>query len=163
MNSKQILALTLVLVLLLTGCGKGNEVADNTTETSSAAEGTPATAESIPGLEDSEFDDETEPTVTETTAATEPTETTENTEPAESVEPETTAPTTTPTQPPAKEQMGYEEFQNLSAADQQAFMGTFENLDLFFAWYNQAKAEYEAANPPIDVGDGSVDIGDLID
>jgi len=56
-----------------------------------------------------------------------------------------------------------EEFQNMSAADQQAFMGTFENLDLFFAWYNQAKAEYEAANPPIDVGDGSVDIGDLID
>lgn len=158
MNSKRFLAIALVLILLMTGCGRQNEALDNTTEVTGTTEGSVPTVESVPALEDSEFDDETEPTETETQ-----TEATEDTEPTEPVEPETTAPATKPTQPPAKEQMGYEEFQNMSAAEQQAFMGTFENLDLFFAWYNQAKAEYEAANPPIDVGDGSVDIGDLID
>lgn len=166
MNSKHFLVLALVLILLLTGCRRQNETLCTTTEVTGTTEGSTATVESIPGVEDSEFDDETEPTATEThTEPTENTETTEpagNTEPTESVGPEATTPTTEPTQSPDKEQMEYEKFQNMSAADQQAFMGTFENLDLFFAWYNQVKAEYEAAHPPIDVGDGSVDMGDLI-
>ena len=177
MNSKRFLALVLVLVLLVAGCGKKKETVESDTEVTTT-ESTAATQESLPALEDSEFDDETEPAETETQP--EPTETetqpeaTEETEPAETVaptqpakptapvEPEETEPTTEPTQPPANVQMDYEAFHNMSPADQQAYMGSFENLDLFFAWYNQAKADYEAANPPIDVGDGNIDMGDLI-
>ena len=168
MNSKRFLALLLALILLMAGCGKQNEAPDNTTTEAIATTQAPATtAESLSALEDSEFDDETEPVETETqieestepTQSVEPTETAKPTEPAK---PEETTPAIQPTQPSANEQMGYEKFHNMSGADQQAYMGTFENLDMFFAWYNQAKAEYEAANPPIDVGNGSVDMGDLI-
>ena len=102
---------------------------------------------------------EAAPTVPETTP---PETTVPVTTVPETTLPETTAPTTEPTEPPAPATMDYMTFQNMSAADQQAYMGTFANLDLFFAWYNQAKADYEAANPPIDVGDGSVDMGDLV-
>ena len=169
MSSKRFLALVLVLVLLVAGCGKKEETVGSTTEVTTTTEDTATTKESFSALEDSEFDDETEPTqaetLPETTEETEPAETVEPTQPAEPTapaEPEVSEPTTEPTQPPANVQMDYEAFHNMSPADQQAYMGSFENLDLFFAWYNQAKAEYEAANPPIDVGDGSVDMGDLI-
>ena len=163
MNSKRLLALVLVLVQLITGCGKQNETVEPTTEVTATTEPPVTTEASIPGLEDSIFDDETEPTVTETQP-----ETTENTEPAETVkptepaQPDTTTPTTEPTQPSVNVQMDYERFQNLSASEQMAVMESFGSLDLFFAWYNQIKAEYEAANPPIDVGDGNIDIGDLV-
>ena len=174
MNYKRILVLMLVFVLLASGCGAKNAIVDNTASETIAE--VPATTEkSVPGVEDSEFSEETKPTETETqteatevtepTEATEPSKPNENTEPSkptDPVEPETTAPTTEPTEPPAPAQMDYMTFQNMSAADQQAYMATFGGLDQFFAWYNQAKADYEAANPPIDVGDGNVDIGDLI-
>lgn len=162
MNSKQILVLVLALALLMTGCGKKSEVLDNTTGATNATEASaPASAGSA--IEDSDFDDETVPAETE--AQTEPTENTKPSEPVdptEKVEPDTSTPTVAPSQPSSQGQMDYEKFHNMSGKEQQSFMETFDNLDLFFAWYNQAKAAYEAANPPIDVGDGNIDIGDLI-
>ena len=162
MNSKKILALTLALAVLLIGCGNANEV-ETTAEPTVTTEAVTTTETSIPGLEDSIFDDETEPTETvaqtDPTETTEPAETTEKPQPTEPEEPETTAPTT---EPPVPETVDYMTFQNMSASQQQAYMNTFGSLDLFFAWYNQAKADYEAANPPIDVGDGNIDMGDLV-
>lgn len=160
MNSKQLLVLALALALLLVGCGEKSEVLDSTTGVTSTTEASaPATSGSP--LEDSDFDDETVPTETED--QTEPTtKPTNPADPTDTVEPETTAPTVAPTQPTAQDQMDYEKFHNMSARKQQAFMESFDSLDQFFAWYNQAKAAYEAANPPIDVGDGNIDMGDLI-
>jgi hypothetical protein len=50
----------------------------------------------------------------------------------------------------------------MSPAEQQAYVESFDSIDQFFDWYNTAKAEYEAANPPIDVGDGVIDMEDII-
>ena len=161
MKYKQLLALVLALALLMAGCGKREEVLDNTTGATNATEES-AAATTGSAVEDSDFDGETQPTETE--GQTEPTENTEPAEtaaPTEAAKPEPSAPTVAPTPPPAKD-LKYDEFHNLSAAEQQAFIESFNNLDLFFAWYNQAKDAYEAANPPIDVGDGNVDMGDLI-
>ena len=177
MKKKQFVCMIAVLLLILAGCGKQNVEESTTaapeTTVEVAAEPT-VTEESIPGVEDSIFDDETEPTVEETqpqTEATEPAETTKPTEapkpsettpPTEAPQPsETTPPTETP-QPETKPQSEYETFQNMSAADQQAHMESFDSMDAFFDWYNNAKAEYEAANPPIDIGNGSIDMGDLM-
>ena len=62
----------------------------------------------------------------------------------------------------AEELSDYEAFQAMSAEEQQAFIATFEDMDAFFEWYNRVKEAYEAANPPIEIGDGDVDMGDII-
>lgn len=57
----------------------------------------------------------------------------------------------------------YEEYIALSAEAQEAYGRTFSNPLDFFIWLEQAKAEYDAKNPSIEVGgDGNIDIGDLI-
>ena len=179
MDKKIIAALLIAFVFVVSGCNKQNDVVA-TTEVLEADTTKEATTEeteynvTTPGLGLSEFDDETEPTVEETqpqTEATEPAETTKPTEapkPSETTPPteapkpsETTPPTETP-QPETKPKSEYETFQNMSAADQQAHMESFDSMDAFFDWYNNAKAEYEAANPPIDIGNGSIDMGDLM-
>ena len=176
---KSVLYIVFALLLILVACGKQSDDAAGTTAPveSAALEAVETTEEevNIPGLEDSEFDDETEATeageTTEATEATEETKADEETEPEETTKPtEATKPTeetkpqetTPPTQPSAKPQTEYERFQNMSAEEQQAHMESFGSIEAFFDWYNNAKAEYEAANPPIDVGDGSVDMGDLL-
>ena len=115
MKNQRFLALALVLILLLAGCGA--EVPVNTTEASEPA----------------------------TTAETQVVETTE------------------PIRIPDLEQLDYESFHDLSAEDQQAILESFTDIEAFFVWYNQIKAEYEAAHPAIEIGDGVVDMGDLMD
>ena len=56
----------------------------------------------------------------------------------------------------------YEDFQKMTPAEQQAYMSSFDSIEAFFAWYEAAKAEHEAANPPIDVGDGNIDLDEII-
>ena len=51
----------------------------------------------------------------------------------------------------------------MSPGDQMAYMNSYSNVEDFFAWYNSAKAQYELENPPIEVGDGNVDLGDLVE
>ena len=164
MKIKTLLCLAAVL-LLLVACGKKAEDASATVPTEEALmEATTETAEteaSVPAVEDSIFDDETLPDTTEE-ATTEPTETTQPTEATEATEPqETTAPTepAPTTQEPVK--TDYEAFQDMTSEEQQTVMNSFSSMDAFFDWYYNAKAEYEAANPPIDVGDGEIDFGDI--
>ena len=54
----------------------------------------------------------------------------------------------------------YEEYEAMSAADQLLFYYSFADPESFQAWYNGAKAEYEANRGDIIVGgDGPVNIG----
>ncbi len=53
----------------------------------------------------------------------------------------------------------YESYINMTGAQQQEFIGSFESIEDFFEWYNSAKAAYDALHPVIDVGDGNVDLG----
>lgn len=59
-------------------------------------------------------------------------------------------------------EIDYEEFTAMSPTQQRLYMESFESLDAFFEWYNAAKEVYEQAHPPIDVGDGVIDMEDII-
>ena len=63
-------------------------------------------------------------------------------------------------QPQEDELTEYEKYQAMSPEDQYAFMQTFPDMESFLQWYSQVKAEYEAANPPIYVGNGKLDLKD---
>ena len=56
----------------------------------------------------------------------------------------------------------YERFMNMTPAEQRAFMEDFDDIEAFFDWYNAAKFAYEQANPAIDVGEGDINIGEII-
>ena len=78
--------------------------------------------------------------------------------------PDTSLPTTQPSTSPSgpNTSLTYEQFQALTGAEQRAYQESFENLDVFFEWYNAAKETYEKENPPIEIGpDGDVDLDDL--
>ena len=92
---------------------------------------------------------QTEPAVTEP-VATEPQQP-QPTEPAE----------TEPAQIPEGE-LDYETFVALDPAVQRAYMESFESMDAFFEWYNAAKETYEQEHPALDVGDGVIDVEDLL-
>ena len=42
-----------------------------------------------------------------------------------------------------------------------AFFQEFESIEDFVAWYNAAKDEYDRLHPPIEVGSGKIDLGEL--
>ena len=98
---------------------------DNTTEPEQQI---PTTVNTVPTTEN-----------TPETNTTEPPQTPETTTPAVT-EPETTAPIT----------VTYPEYLAMSGQDQAAFIDSFDSLEAFFAWLNQAKAEYEDQRIPID-------------
>ncbi len=84
------------------------------------------------------------------------------TPPATSSKPETSKPVDT-TPVPTPGQMTYEAYQALDGTAQQRFFESFSNPADFFAWLNKAKAEYEAANPSVEIGgNGNIDIGELL-
>lgn len=57
----------------------------------------------------------------------------------------------------------YEEYISMSGSEQQKYFESFESPEAFFAWYNDAKAKYEAENPSIEIGgDEEIDLGDII-
>ena len=170
MNKRLIALLLAVLLILCAGC-KGKKDATEPAATVEATEVTP-TETLHPALADNPFKDENgnpveEETAAATDGATEPEETEEPTEGATEPE-ETEKPTesaTEPSEPEATEddgEMTYEKFMALSAAEQQAFMNSFPTIEAFFEWFNAAKEAYEASRNEIEIGDGSFDIGDLI-
>ena len=57
--------------------------------------------------------------------------------------------------------LSYEEFWGLSGNKQKDYYDSFDSAEDFFAWYNAAKAEYEAKHPGIDADDGEIDLGEL--
>lgn len=192
MMKKRILAVLLViLVLAMAGCGR-KKVEETTpmTDPVTTVESTVAETKDIP-LEDNIFDDDPEET-TEATEATEETESQDqnsdsSVEPTEAAQPTDPKPTTPkPTEPtkptkptettdptegtkPAEDESSdgnlteYEQFQNMSPEQQQAYMESFESIEAFFEWLNEAKEAYEKANPPIEVGSGTIDIGAIIE
>lgn len=91
----------------------------------------------------------------------------EDTSPAQT-EPAVTEPAVTEPQPtePAETvpegEIDYETFMALEPAVQRAYMESFESIEAFFEWYNTAKETYEKEHPAIDVGDGVIDLGDLL-
>ncbi len=58
--------------------------------------------------------------------------------------------------------VSYEEFAAMSGDEQKAYYDTFSSIEEFFAWYNEAKAAYEAAHPDSALGDGGIVLGDGI-
>lgn len=175
--TKKIILAVLVVALLIAAfamvrfLGRDLDVVENQPSAESEMQQTEETT--LPGLEDSTFDDEwdekTEPSEEETTEATVAEESTEATDPTtETTNPDTTEETTQPdpeteetTAPakPAPSQTAYEAYEAMSAAQQRDFMMSFETIEKFFDWYNNAKAEYDKAHPDIEIGDGKVDIG----
>ena len=57
--------------------------------------------------------------------------------------------------------MTYEKYIAMSPEEQQKFIQTFENLEDYFAWYNEAKAKYDEENAGIEI-DGEINLGDYI-
>lgn len=57
--------------------------------------------------------------------------------------------------------MTYEQYNALSAAEQEEFFNSFETIEDFFAWYNKAKEEYEKNQDYTEIGeDGTINIGE---
>ena len=51
----------------------------------------------------------------------------------------------------------------MSPNEQKKYMESFSDVDAFFDWYNESKKTYEKGNPSFEVGDGPINIGDIID
>lgn len=58
--------------------------------------------------------------------------------------------------------VSYEEYNNMTPAEQLAYYNQFPSMEAFVQWYNEAKAEYDREHGAIDVGDGDIDLGDII-
>lgn len=56
----------------------------------------------------------------------------------------------------------YEEYMAMSGKDQEAYMKSFESIAAFFDWFNAVKDKYEKENPSIEIGDGPIDMNDII-
>ena len=58
----------------------------------------------------------------------------------------------------------YESYNAMSGEKQQEFIDSFDSIGDFVAWYNDAKAEYEAMHPGVEIGNGDViDGSELVD
>lgn len=174
MNKKAIviLSLCIALAMILWGCNTREEQTptDNTTlpadATESATPETTVTEPSIPGVVANPFDDET--------IAGDSTENAGNTEnnnsgssgSNENEKPEETKPstgeTTQPGDIPSADEVTYEEYNAMSGEEQMAFFNTFDSMEDFVAWYNAAKEKHDSEHPDIEIGDGNIDIGDII-
>lgn len=71
-------------------------------------------------------------------------------------------PDTPGTTPEPNSELTYEEYNALSAEEQYAYFLSFDSIEEYFAWYNQAKQEYEDEQDRTEIGSGgSVDIGGI--
>ena len=110
---------------------------------------------------------------TQSTIPTGPQKVEENTDPAQPEDQLPTVPevpeTTEPVQPDVTEptapetevdttNLTYAQFHELTGIQQQEIMESFESIEAFFLWYDQAKAEHEKENPPIEIEDGQIDL-----
>lgn len=57
--------------------------------------------------------------------------------------------------------VSYEEYNNMTPAEQVAYYNQFPSMEAFVQWYNEAKAKYDEEHGAIDVGDGNIDLGDI--
>lgn len=56
----------------------------------------------------------------------------------------------------------YEEFMAMDGTEQEKYMNSFGDIDAFFNWYNDAKEIYEKENPSIEIGNGPIDMEEII-
>lgn len=167
--NRRILALALIALLLLTaGCRKAA-----VEPTEPAAAPTEPSETLLPGVGlvdegvvmEEEEDEATEPTE----AATEP-EKDDETTPKETEPEKETKPTEKPgdeeTTPPTQSKpdsaaSAYSDYMNMSAAEQEAFINSFESVDAFMAWFNAAKDEHNANDNSIEIGSGTIDLEEI--
>ena len=178
---KKITSFILLVLMLLTivGCKENSE--DHIS--GDAKDTTPETTEvTIPGVEQSSFEDikpventgkqTEEPTLTETIENSGDANQTLETFPTinETTEPDTTEEdqvdnSDTATKPieikPAVVETEYEKYIGMSGTQQKDFMESFGSMEEFFAWLQNAKAEYEAAHPEIPIEDGTIDLSKI--
>ena len=83
----------------------------------------------------------------------------------EVIPPETVPEETTP---PETESEGidhskytYEDYINMTPQQQTLFIKSFPSISKFTEWYNAAKAEYDKNNGNIDIGEDTIDLGDI--
>jgi hypothetical protein len=56
----------------------------------------------------------------------------------------------------------YEEYMAMDGYEQEKYMKSFASIEAFFNWFNAAKDKYEAENPSIEVGNGPIDMNEII-
>ena len=165
MNTK-ILALTFVLVMVIsafTACGKQREDAETTAATTETL--LPGVVENI--FEKEEDDDNSVTEETEAgenqaeiesekeTLSEEPLQ--DDTEQEESKPKETTPKETAPKETVPKQPEGitdYEVYKAMSPDEQVAFYESFGSAEAFMEWFNNAKAEYDAQQTIVEIGEG---------
>ena len=183
MNRRILIVALIALLLLATGCRKsevtptepsvaattepietlgpgvgiveeGVIMEDEADEATEPAETIPAETE--PKATEPESEKETTPKATEPEKETDPTEKPGD---SETTPAETTPPAETkPSGGSATVSSAYSDYMSMSAAQQQAFIESFESMDAFMAWFNQAKAEHNANDNSIEVGNGTIDL-----
>lgn len=52
----------------------------------------------------------------------------------------------------------YDEYMNMSADEQQAFIESFESMEAFMTWFNKAQEEENASDNSIEIGSGVIDM-----
>lgn len=50
----------------------------------------------------------------------------------------------------------------MDGKEQEKYMNSFGDIDAFFNWYNDAKETYEKENPSIEIGNGPIDMEEII-
>lgn len=50
----------------------------------------------------------------------------------------------------------------MDGTEQEKYMNSFGDIDAFFNWYNDAKETYEKENPSIEIGNGPIDMEEII-
>ena len=133
--------------------GSNTQGSDNNDSTSETKGQTTSKDPTSPTKGNTSSNDPTTPTQEPTTpTATEP----EVTEPEAPYFPEATG-----TPAPDKDEVTYLEYHSMSAAEQKAFINTFESYDAFFEWHDAAKKAYEDSMIEID-GSTPVDVEDIL-
>lgn len=168
-----IAAIAVCLAMALCGCFAEKQVEPSVSSRSETAQ--PAGTDGGDALVEDWGDDpqdqtdaapmETEPTVAQVetapssgaetvpsgeNAATQPTVGTEETEPPDATEAST-------------EELSYEAYLALSAAERQAYVESFPSMEEAMLWYESAKKAYEESQENIEITGGNVDLGDILD
>lgn len=147
---KRALLIVLTLLMLTTaGCKKKAAEKAPTTEAIAAT-----TEVTIPGLEDSIFDDVIiEAAEEEKTAKSQvPTDSSGN----------TPAVTEAPSELPAPGDMDFGTFKTMAPSRQRAYQESFESIDAFYDWYEAAQEAYDKEHTPIEIVDGIVDMSEFV-
>ena len=60
------------------------------------------------------------------------------------------------------ENVSYPDYVAMTAEQQLAFIYGFSTIEGFLEWYDNEKTKYDEQNPGQDIGDGEIDLGELL-